>query len=145
MPNPVQVDPRGMRFSASITSAMLALALILGPTWGLLPLAWQVLVFALGAILGLSYSPYGRLFSAALAPKLGPPAETEDARPPRFAQAVGLIFTVVGMLAALIGAEAVFYVFVGAALLAALLNAVFDFCLGCEMYTRWQRMRAPAQ
>jgi uncharacterized protein DUF4395 len=33
-----------------------------------------------------------------------------------------------------------FYVAIGFALVAALLNAVFDFCLGCEIYLRGRRL-----
>lgn len=138
---PAQIDPRGARFAAAITSLVLAVALVLGPRWGVVPLAWQTLVFAVGAVMGPSMQPYGRLFAAFLRPRLGPPESTEDARPPRFAQAVGLVFAVVGLLGALIGAAPLFYVAVGFALAAALLNAVFDICLGCEVYVRWSRLR----
>ena len=67
-------------------------------------------------------------------PGLAPPTELEAPEPPRFAQAVGLAFALVGLVAFLAGATVVAQVAVGAALVAALLNAVFAFCLGCEVY-----------
>lgn len=134
------IDPRGPRFGAAITSIVLALALVLPSPWstGLATLQW--LAFAAGALLGVKYQPYGMLYRATLAPRLGPPAELEDPRPPRFAQAVGLVFVTVALFGAALGAAWVFQIAVGLALLAALLNAVFDVCLGCEMYVRLQRL-----
>lgn len=139
---PMQIDPRGPRFGAIITSVVLALVLLLGPTRGLPLLALQALAFAAGAVLGLQYQPYGMIYRRWVQPRLGPPAATEDSRPPRFAQAVGLAFAVVGLLAGIFGLSVVFYVAIGMAFLAAFLNAAFDFCLGCEMYVRLARLRA---
>lgn len=139
----MQIDPRGPRFGAIITTVVLGLVLLIGPgAWPLL--AFQTLVFAAGAILGLQYQPYGMAYRAWVQPRLGPPNTTEDARPPRFAQAVGLLFAGVGLLGAVLGIDALFYVSVGMAFFAAFLNAAFDFCLGCEMYVRLQRVRGGA-
>lgn len=136
-----QIDPRGPRFGASVTTVVLAAALILnGTTAGTVLIAWQTLVFALGAIVGLQAQPYGVFFRKVIKPRLGPPAEMEDAAPPRFAQAVGLAFLVVALVAALLGATVVAAVAVAFALAAAFLNAVFAFCLGCEMYLLGQRL-----
>lgn len=65
---------------------------------------------------------------------MGPPSELEDQAPPRFAQAVGLVFGLVGAAGLLLGLDVLFYVAIGMALAAAFLNAAFNFCLGCEMY-----------
>ena len=78
------VDPRALRFVAGVTTVVLGLVLVTGNGW---LLAAQALVFALGAI---DQPPYGLLFRRFVRPRLGPPAELEDARPPRFAQVVGL-------------------------------------------------------
>ena len=64
----------------------------------------------------------------------------EDAAPPRFAQAVGLAFLVVALVASLLGVTVVATVAVAFALAAAFLNAAFDFCLGCEMYLLGKRL-----
>ncbi|MEI2820749.1 MAG: DUF4395 domain-containing protein [Marmoricola sp.] len=82
--------------------------------------------------------------SAPYAPDSAPPRSGEDARPPRFAQGVGLAFAAVALIGYLSGAESVGAIAVGFALAAALLNAAFGFCLGCELYLRLQRL-APAR
>jgi hypothetical protein len=136
-----QVDPRGPRFGAAVTTVVLASALIFnGTTLGTVLIAWQTLVFALGALVGLQAQPYGIFFRKVIKPRLAPPAELEDAAPPRFAQAVGLAFLVVALVAALLGATIVSAVAVAFALAAAFLNAAFAFCLGCEMYLLGQRL-----
>lgn len=137
-----EIDPRGPRLGAAITSAVLATTLVLGPSLGLPFLVIQTLAFGAGALFGLRYQPYGWVFRRFVRPRLAPPSELEDERPPRFAQAVGLGFALVGLAAALVGASVLFYVAVGLALVAALLNAVFDFCLGCEMYLLGRRAQA---
>ena len=136
------IDPRGPRFAAAVTTAVLIAALLLGPRWGLVPLAVQLAAFGVGAVLGPARQPYGWLFRRFVRPRLGPPATLEDPRPPRFAQAVGLGFALIALAGALAGAAPVHLAALGFALVAALLNAVFDFCLGCEVYLRVQRARA---
>ena len=129
------VDPRGPRFGASITVIVLAAALVTaGSPVGLVLIVWQTLVFALGAFIGLYAQPYGVIFRKLICPRLTPPKELEDAAPPRFAQLVGFVFLAIALIATLVGASAIAIVAVGFALAAAFLNAVFNLCLGCEMY-----------
>jgi len=130
------VDPRGQRFAAALTTLVLALVLLTGSLW---LLAGQAGVFAVGALAGVGASPYGRFFARLIRPRLGPPAEYEDARPPRFAQAVGLLFATVGLVGLAGGWPLVAYGAVGAALAAAFLNAAFGICLGCEIYLAFRR------
>ena len=126
-----EIDVRGPRFAAWITAVVLAVALVLGS--GVL-VAVQAVVFAVGAFAGLRYAPYGAFFRVAVAPRLGPVREREPEAPPRFAQLVGLLFAVVGAAGYLLGAPVLGAVATGLALVAALLNAVTGFCLGCELY-----------
>lgn len=139
---PQQTDPRGQRFSAAVTAALLIVILLLGPTAGLPVLIVQTLAFAAGALLGLQFQPWGWLFRTLVRPRIGAPKELEDARPPRFAQTVGLAFAIAGLLGAFAGLPVLFYVAVGFALIAALLNAIFNFCLGCELYLLGRRLFA---
>ncbi|KOV58845.1 DUF4395 domain-containing protein [Streptomyces sp. MMG1121] len=136
---PVRVDPRGPRFAAVLTTLVLLLVLVTGS--GVL-LAAQAIVFALGAVVGLRWSPYGWLYRRLVRPRLGPPQELEDERPPRFAQAVGLGFTVAGAAGYLSGATWLGIAASAAALAAAFLNATFGYCLGCELYLLAVRSRA---
>lgn len=137
---PPPIDPRGPRFGAAITSVVLAVTLILGPgTPAFVLLVLQTAVFALGSLVGLNAQPYGVLYRRFVRPRLGAPAELEDPRPPRFAQTVGLVFAVAGLVGLLV-TPVLFYVAVGFALVAAVLNAVFDFCLGCEVYLLGRRV-----
>jgi hypothetical protein len=130
------VDVRGPRFAASVTSVVLAVVLLTSS--GVL-LAAQAVVFAVGAFAGMPRSPYGLFFRTVVAPRLGPVREREPEPPLRFAQFVGLVFAVVGTAGYLLGAPLLGAVATGFALVAALLNAVVGFCLGCEMYLTIRR------
>jgi hypothetical protein len=55
---------------------------------------------------------------------------------------VGLAFALLGLVALAAGATVVGQVAVGLALVAALLNAAFAFCLGCEVYLLLRRVTA---
>jgi len=79
---PTQVDPRGPRFGAAVTTVVLAAVLILGPGLGLPLLIIQTFAFGAGSLLGLRYQPYGWVFRRLVRPRLGAPAELEDERPP---------------------------------------------------------------
>ncbi|WP_262848032.1 DUF4395 domain-containing protein [Mumia quercus] len=136
-----RVDPRGQRFAATITALVLAVALVtIGSSFATVLIGLQLAVFAVGVLGGPARTPYAQLFARVVRPRIGAPAETEDARPPRFAQAVGGVFALVGLGASLAGLTAVAAVAVGFALAAALLNAATGFCLGCEMYLLVRRV-----
>jgi hypothetical protein len=127
------VDPRGPRVGAVITTVVLAVALATSNGW---VVAAQGVVFAVGTVGGLKRSPYGLLFTRLIRPRLSPPTELEPEGPPRFAQAVGLGFAVLGAVGYLTGVTPLGVVATAAALLAAFLNAAFGFCLGCEVQLR---------
>lgn len=135
-----QVDPRGLRFAAAVTTVVLALTLVLNNPW---PLAIQAVVFAISVAFGVQASPYGQFFKRVIRPRLGKPKELEDAAPPRFAQLVGLAFAVVGLIGYLTGADVLGVVATGFALVAAFVNAAVGLCLGCEAYLLIQRIRTP--
>jgi hypothetical protein len=136
-----QIDPRGPRFGAAITTAVLAIILLTIPSnIALVLLGIQTLVFALGAFVGLHAQPYGILYRKLVAPKLGNPTVLEAVEPPQFAQFVGFLFAVTGLIALLAGADLLATIAVGFALGAAFLNAAFNFCLGCEMYLIGKRI-----
>jgi hypothetical protein len=126
------IDPRGPRFGAAITSVVLAAVVLTGSPWLLL---LQALLFGYNWLVGVQASPYGRLYRKLIRPRLGPPVELEDPRPPRFAQLVGFLVTAVGWVVAVLGGGSVAVVVAGGlAFVAAFLNAAFGLCLGCELY-----------
>jgi len=135
------IDPRAPRFTASVTAVLLASALVVPESVATALIAVQAVLFAIGVGLGVQRTPTGIVFRSQIRPRLTPPAELEDPTPPRFAQGVGLGFAVVALVGYLTGAVLVAQVAVGFALVAALLNAVFGFCLGCEMYLLGARVR----
>ena len=127
----IYIDARGPRFAATITATVLAVALVTQNKWVLLA---QGVVFLIGAVRGPQFTPYGLIFKNFIKPRLSKVAPTEDVRPPKFAQAVGFVFALIGTIGAFAGADAVFTVATGFALAAAFLNSAFNYCLGCEMY-----------
>jgi hypothetical protein len=114
-----------------ITTVVLAVVLITSSAW---LLGVQLLVFAIGALAGLRYAPYGLVYRRLIRPRLGPPTRTEPEAPPRFSQGVGMVFAAGGVLGYALGATAVGIALTALALIAAFLNAAFDYCLGCQMY-----------
>ncbi|MFF1639675.1 DUF4395 domain-containing protein [Streptomyces sp. NPDC058246] len=138
----MDIDVRGPRFGAAVTTVALAVVLITGSPW---LLAWQTLAFALGAAGGVTRSPYGWLFRKAVRPRLGPPKDFEAPEPPQFAQAVGLAFAVVGLIGYTAGPQWLGLAATGCALAAAFLNAAFGYCLGCELYLVVRRVTVRAE
>jgi hypothetical protein len=136
-----QIDPRGPRFGAVITTVVLAIILLTIPsTIAIVLLAIQTVVFGLGAFVGLHAQPYGIIYRKFVLARIGKPTELESVEPPQFAQLVGFLFAAVGLIALLAGADLVATIAVGFALAAAFLNAAFNFCLGCEMYLIGKRI-----
>jgi cytochrome c biogenesis protein CcdA len=138
MTTPAGIDPRGPRFSAGITAVLLLVVIglsLAGATLaGFLLLLAIALLFAWGAFAGVARHPYGILYRKLVRPRLAPPAELEDPVPPTFAQGVGLFVTAVGLILALFGVPNSVPVFAGLAFIAAFLNSVFGYCLGCQIY-----------
>lgn len=134
------IDPRGPQFTASLTAVVLVAVLLLPTPYAAALLAVQTVLFAWGAVAGVQRTPVAWLFRTVVRPRLGAPDHLEDPAPPRFAQTVGLGFAVVGLVGFATGLEVLALVAVGFALVAALLNAVFRFCLGCEIYLLLRRL-----
>ena len=135
----IEIDARGPRFSAALTTVVLAIALVTG---SVLVATLQAVVFAIGAIKGPQFTPYAFIYRTLIKPRLKSPLRTEDVRPPKFAQSIGLIFALVALVGSATGASVVFTVAIAAALAAAFLNAAFDFCLGCQIYLLLARLRS---
>lgn len=136
------VDPRGPRFAAAMTSLVLVGVVLTGSWWAL---AVQAVLFAVTVALGPGRGPWGLLYRALVRPRLAPPTWWEDPAAPRFAQLVGLVVVVTGLVLAAIGVPGAVVAAGAVALVAAGLNAVFGICLGCAVYRGLlRRRRRPA-
>lgn len=139
------IDPRGPRFSAGITAVLLLLVIGLGLAGATLAstilFAALTLLFAWGAFAGVQRHPYGALYRALIRPRLKPPTDLEDPAPPTFAQGVGFVITLVGLVLGLAGVPYAIVIAAAAAFVAAFLNSVFGYCLGCQLYLLLVRAR----
>jgi hypothetical protein len=147
MPTTSNVDVRGPRFAAWLTSAVLVAVLIVSAfsaAAAAVILAVQAVVFAVGALRGPRNSPYGLVFANLIAPRLGPVTEREPVAPLKFAQLVGLAFAVVGVAGFGSGLIVLGVIATAFALVAAFLNAAFGICLGCQLYPLVARLKPSA-
>jgi hypothetical protein len=135
---PKPIDPRGPR----LNQAVLAVALLAGFVADWRPVApLFAAVLFLGAAFGPRYGPILRFYAEVVKPRLGPPKELEDPRPPRFAAAVGVAFLAAATLAFAVGHPGVGW---GLALIVAALAglaATTGLCVGCEVYLFLARRR----
>lgn len=139
------IDPRGPRFGAGITAAALLVTVVLAVAGAAAAAFWLLVAitatFAWGAFAGIRRHPYGRLFAKFVRPRLAPPTELEDPRPPTFAQGVGFAVGLAGVLLALLGVPSAVPIAAAIAFFAAFLNAAFGYCLGCQLYLLLVRAR----
>ena len=132
------IDPRSPRFGAGITAILLLVVIGLDLAGADLAatilFAAITLLFAWGAFAGVKRHPYGAIYRATLRPRLKPPTELEDPVPPTFAQGVGFVITGVALVLHLVGVPYALVIGASLAFVAAFLNSVFAYCLGCQIY-----------
>lgn len=136
---PPAIDPRGPRTNQAVLAVGL-LAGFLFAWWYVAPIF--AVVLAPGALLGPRFGPVLRLYAAVIRPRLAPPGELEDPRPPRFAALLGTVFLVVATIAFALGATIVGWALTLAVAVLAALAALTGICVGCEMYVLAARIRA---
>lgn len=136
------IDVRGPRFSAAVTFVVLSVAFLLRSP---VVLAVQVAVFAVAALAGLRWSPYGNVFRLLKRTlNLGPPPATEPEAGPRFSQLAGLLFCGGGLLAIATGYPGLGWALVLVVVALSGLLAATGLCVGCEIYALGQRLRKTA-
>ena len=140
-----QLDPRGPRFGAGITSILMLVVIYLSldPASEGLALAvmgFAVVMFSFGSLLGPARHPYSYLYKYTLRKFLMAPAYLEPATPVHFAQVIGLVITGLGLVLGLIGVDFALPIAAAAAFMAAFVNAVFAYCIGCQMYLGLKRL-----
>ena len=130
-----QIDPRGSRFGAGFSAVILGVAFVFD----------QPVVVALVAIAMLASAALGTQYWLLARPwpyirkalRLGK-VEPEHEYPPRFAQALGVVFLGLGLLLLAARVTPVGWLLVGAVVALQTLLAVTGFCLGCRLYfLRW--------
>jgi Domain of unknown function (DUF4395) len=128
-PNPV--NEKAARVVAGVVAIIALVALATSAYWLLVPLAYG---FWARVLTGPTLSPLGRFATAVAAPRLGPP--TYVAGPPkRFAQGIGAAITTAAAVLALgLGATAAADALLAAMVLAAALESIFAFCIGCRIF-----------
>ena len=134
------IDPRGPRFGAGITTGISRFAFAASLENSALAYSILVVLAVLftWSVLSAKTHPFSLLFKRFVQPKIAPPKELEDPRPPRFAQQVGLSFALLGIIGGLI-APVLISISAAFIFLAAFLNAFFGLCLGCQMYLAIRR------
>lgn len=138
MAGPAPIDPRGPRFNQGV----LTIALLAGFTLDA-PVVAPVfaMVLLLGAALGPRYGPFLRLYAEMIRPRLAPPADLEDPRPPRFAAAVGVAFLAAATIAFAAGSPGLGWALTLIVAALAGLAATTGLCVGCEIYVLIARRR----
>jgi hypothetical protein len=105
---------------------------------------WITVVLAYGfvarVLTGPTLSPLGQLVTRVITPRLPVAPKLVAGPPKRFAQGIGVVFSVTAMVLALgFGLRGAAYVVLGLLVVAATLESVFAYCLGCQVFALLMR------
>jgi Domain of unknown function (DUF4395) len=129
-PNPV--NELSARLVASGVVVMAVSAIVFDQPWLLIPIAYG---FVARVLTGPTLSPLGQLVTKVLTPRLPLPAKFVPGPPKRFAQGIGATISVAALIAYFgFGSSGAAYVLLGAIVVAATLESVFAFCIGCAIF-----------
>lgn len=129
-PNPV--NEVSARLVAAGVVVLTLVILLFGQTWLIAPLVYG---FVARALAGPTFSPLGQLVTRVVTPALPIVAREVPGPPKRFAQAIGATLSVSAAVAHFgFGSTTVALVLVGAITVAASLESVLGFCLGCKIF-----------
>jgi hypothetical protein len=124
------IDARAPRTNQAVIGVLALVAVTVGPWWLLALLALQLIV---GLTLGRRWCLACVFYFEVLQPRFGE-GPLEDARPPRFANMVGLAVLSAASLAYAGGLDTLGTALGGLVATLALLAAATGFCTGCEAY-----------
>ena len=124
------IDSRGPRFNQAVVGTLSAVAVLTGWWWLLALLAAQL---AVGLVFGRRYCLPCLAYFELVQPRFGE-GPLEDARPPRFANMVGMAFLSLATVAYVAGAEVVGVALGSLVAVLALVASVTGLCAGCEAY-----------
>jgi hypothetical protein len=129
-PNPV--NEISARIVAGGVVLLAAATIAFDQPWLTIPLAYG---FVARVLTGPTLSPLGQLSVRVLTPLLGAEARPVPGPPKRFAQGVGVVFSVTAAVLALgFGARGAAYGVLAVLIAAAVLESVFAICVGCRMF-----------
>ena len=138
-PNPVnEKAARAVAAQVVVAAAVtLLLSLTAGHAW-----LWLTAALALGflarVLTGPSLSPFGQLATRVLAPRLGAPKPVPGP-PKRFAQALGFLITAAATVLLATGHPLGTQILLGMLIVAAGLESILGFCLGCQIFALGMR------
>jgi hypothetical protein len=132
-PNPV--NEKAARVVAGVVMVVALITLATSAYWLLIPLAYG---FWARVLTGPTLSPLGQVATRVAAPKLGDPKYVPGP-PKRFAQGMGAAMTTAAAVLALAGATTAADVLLVMLVIAVVLESVFAFCLGCQVFALLMR------
>lgn len=139
-PNPV--NEKAARTVAAGVLVLSVITLVLGRTVGTAWL-WVVAVLAAGfvarVLTGPKLSILGQLATKVVAPRLGEP-KLIAGPPKRFAQAIGATVTIAGTVVLAAGHPGGTEVLLGLLIVAAALESVAGYCIGCKIFAGLMRL-----
>jgi uncharacterized protein DUF4395 len=134
---PHPVNEVSARLVAAGVVVMALGVLLLRQHWLLVPLAYG---FVARVATGPTLSPLGQLVTRVVTPRLGFEAKLVPGPPKRFAQGIGAVLTVTAsILYFAFGLTVAADVVIGLVLLAATLESVFAYCVGCRIFALLMR------
>jgi len=133
---PRTINEKAARTVAGVVALTGVVALAADAQWLLIPLAYG---FIARVLAGPTLSPLAQFATRFAAPRLGSPKEVAGP-PKRFAQALGATITTLGAIAYVAGAGTLADVCLALLVIAATLESVFAFCLGCHAFNALMRI-----
>ncbi len=128
---PDPVNEKAARVVAGTVLVLAIVTLITGAYWLLAVMAYG---FVARVLTGPTLSPVGRLATQVVAPRLGTPKYVPGP-PKRFVQAIGAAITTSGAILALgFGLHTAADVLLVMMIVAAGLESIFAFCVGCQVF-----------
>lgn len=129
---PDRVDEISARLVAAGVVLMALVTIVFEQRWLTIVLAYG---FLARVVSGPTLSPLGQLATRVVRPRLPVAARVVSGAPKRFAQAIGLVFTVTAVVLTYVagGFDAARWV-LGALAAAASLEAFAGLCIGCKIY-----------
>jgi hypothetical protein len=135
LPPAGKIDPRGHRFGAGLSALLLVASFVTGWVPGVV---LALLSIGTSAAFGLRYSIYGAIWRRIVRALSLPKAEPEHEYPPRFAQTLGSVALILSLVAFVVGATTLGWIFALAVAGLQTVLAVTGYCLGCRLYfLRW--------